>query len=85
MRPALSPDGTQVAFFWGGPRSDDGGVHITIVGSPEIRRLTTFRNHDNYVQWSPDGRLIAFARFNYDEYTGAGSTRYRRWAGPIPS
>ena len=84
MRPALSPDGTQVAFFWGGPRSDDGGVHITMVGSPEIRRLTTFRYHDNFVQWSPDGRLIAFARHNYDEYAGARIHTVSPLGGPDP-
>jgi len=84
MRPALSPDGTQVAFFWGGPRNDDGGVHITMVGSPEIRRLTKFRYHDNFVQWSPDGRLIAFARFNYDEYAGARIHTVSPLGGPDP-
>lgn len=84
MRPALSPDGTQVAFFWGGPRNDDGGVHITMVGSPEIRRLTKSPNHDNYVQWSPDGRLIAFARYNYDEYAGARIHTVSPLGGPDP-
>jgi Tol biopolymer transport system component/DNA-binding winged helix-turn-helix (wHTH) protein len=84
MRPALSPDGTQVAFFWGGPRSNDGGVYITMIGSPEIRRLTESPKHDNFVQWSPDGRLIAFARYNFEEYAGARIHTVSPLGGPDP-
>lgn len=84
MRPALSPDGAQVAFFWGGERNDDGGVYVMIIGSPEIRRVTTSPNHDNFVNWSPDGRLIAFSRFSFAEYAGARIHTVSPLGGPDP-
>ena len=71
MRPALSPDGTQVAFFSGADRSDEWGLYVMTIGSPETRRLTRSPNHDNFAKWSPDGRWIAFARFHYSQYAGA--------------
>ncbi len=37
----FSPDGEQVAFDWGGEKQDNGDIYVTIVGSSEIRRLTT--------------------------------------------
>jgi Tol biopolymer transport system component len=70
MRPALSPDGSQIAFFWGGEKSNDGGLYITMSGSPEMRRLTVSPNHDNFPRWSPDGQRIAFVRFSFREYAG---------------
>ena len=85
MRPALSPDGTQVAFFWGGPRGNDGGVHITMVGSPEIRRITTLR----ITTTTCSGHRMADSLRSRASITTSmrapGSTWYRRWAGPIPS
>ena len=63
MRPSLSPDGNQVAFFWGGEKNNDGGLYVAAVGAPEKRRLTDSRpGHDNFARWSPNGASIAFVR-----------------------
>ena len=63
MRPGLSPDGSRVAFFWGGEKNTDGGLYVATVGEPEKQRLTDSKpGHDNFARWSPDGELIAFVR-----------------------
>lgn len=52
--PAISPDGKEVAFTYGGDlyKVSTSGGHAT--------RLTTHEAYDNRPIWSPDGRLIAF-------------------------
>ena len=61
FQPALSPDGTRVAF--GRTGDDKPGIFILEVDGTGLRRLTT--NHsgfDNEPAWSPDGSKIAFVR-----------------------
>ena len=41
MIPSFSPDGEQVAFAWNGEREDNFDIYVKIVGSSEVRRLTT--------------------------------------------
>lgn len=56
--PALSPDGTQVAFD-----SDRGGsfdIWIIGVNGQNLRQLTTHPSDDTWPAWSPDGKRIAF-------------------------
>jgi Tol biopolymer transport system component len=60
--PSLSPDGTQVAFFWDGEKLDNFDIYIMLIGSSEVRRLTTDPARDLAPSWSPDGRQIAFTR-----------------------
>jgi Tol biopolymer transport system component/DNA-binding winged helix-turn-helix (wHTH) protein len=60
--PAFSPDGEQVAFSWSGEKSDNMDIYVTLVGAPEVRRLTTDPAVDAVPSWSPDGRHIAFLR-----------------------
>jgi Tol biopolymer transport system component/DNA-binding winged helix-turn-helix (wHTH) protein len=61
MFPTFSPDGTHVAFAWQGENLDKWDIYLKMVGSPEVRRLTTDLVPDTAPSWSPDGRQIAFA------------------------
>jgi WD40-like Beta Propeller Repeat len=61
--PALSPDGSMVAFSWSG--SDGDGprdIYIKAVGSEALRRLTETSSSEVSPAWSPDGHSIAFVR-----------------------
>jgi Tol biopolymer transport system component/DNA-binding winged helix-turn-helix (wHTH) protein len=60
--PALSPDGSLVAFTWDGEKRDNTDIYVTAVDSPSLRRLTDSPAADVSPAWSPDGRTIAFIR-----------------------
>jgi Tol biopolymer transport system component/DNA-binding winged helix-turn-helix (wHTH) protein len=60
--PTFSPDGDQVAFTWTGENDDNADIYVTIVGSSDVRRLTTDPGEDNVPSWSPNGQQIAFVR-----------------------
>src|SRR5712692_10340569 len=65
--PTFSPDGGQIAFAWDGEKRDNWDIYLKMIGSPEIRRLTTDPAPDWAPSWSPDGRQIAFLRFQPGE------------------
>ncbi|HEY8234061.1 MAG TPA: protein kinase [Vicinamibacteria bacterium] len=77
---SFSPDGTQVAFAWDAqsgtapalaslpPTNWD--IWLKIIGSSEVRRLTSDPASEQYPAWSPDGRQIAFVRYR----EGAGAS-----------
>ena len=60
--PSLSPDGRQVAFGWDGESEDNFDIHVMLVGSDRVRRLTTDPAAEFAPQWSPDGRQVAYVR-----------------------
>ena len=60
--PSLSPDGSQIAFTWSGPKQDNEDIWVQIIGSGSPVRLTTDARNDLNPVWSPDGRWIAFLR-----------------------
>jgi len=62
--PALSPDGTRLAFAWdGGDAMAPAQLHVKVVGEDRALRLTEGGTDDIVAPaWSPDGRRIAFLR-----------------------
>ena len=67
----FSPDGRQVAFAWNGEPPDGGArpwwqgdwdIYVKLVGSADMRRLTSGPGLDLAPAWSPDGREIAYVR-----------------------
>jgi len=61
--PSFSPEGSQIAFSWDGPRQDNQDIYVKVVGTAGAPlRLTTDPARDYSPAWSPDGRFIAFLR-----------------------
>jgi Tol biopolymer transport system component/DNA-binding winged helix-turn-helix (wHTH) protein len=56
--PALSPDGTQIAFV--SDRDGNFEIYIQNLDGSELRRLTEHPAHDSFPAFSPDGTQIAF-------------------------
>ena len=51
-----------MAFAWDGEQQDNSDIYVKLVGSSDVRRLTTHAAVDSAPQWSPDGKWIAYAR-----------------------
>ncbi len=54
--PALSPDGSQVAFGWAGD------IWTSNMKGSRARRITTHRGQESRPVYSPDGKQLAFVR-----------------------
>ena len=74
-QPSFSPDGTEVAFQWNGPKEDNFDIYTKPVGQGDPVRLTTDPAGDTSPAWSPDGRWIAFSRQN-PSYPKSGPMLY---------
>ncbi|HYB26457.1 MAG TPA: S9 family peptidase [Solirubrobacteraceae bacterium] len=71
--PAFSPDGASIAFASDRhPRRDDrqfrGDIWVTPAGGGRPQRLTIGKGIGEFPSFSPDGRLIAFAGTDSDEW-----------------
>lgn len=60
--PAFSPDGSQIAFSFGGDKMDNYDIYTKVIGEENALRLTRDPAFDGHPSWSPDGRYIAFLR-----------------------
>ena len=61
--PALSPDGSHIAFAWPGENNDNFDIYIKLIDTEAPLRLTNHPGHDVSPTWSPDGHRIAFLRY----------------------
>lgn len=61
-QPVFSPDGSRIAFVWGGENGDNSDIYIKPVRGVGLERITTDGAEDVSPTWSPDGRRIAWLR-----------------------
>jgi Tol biopolymer transport system component/DNA-binding winged helix-turn-helix (wHTH) protein len=85
-RPAISPDGNQVAYpGYYGPKTE--GIYTTLIGGEKSLRLTQ-NPGDRFPTWSPDGRQIAFVRYSKEGMSInvisalGGLVEHRLYTGP---
>ncbi len=63
FQPAISPDGSAVAFVWQESQQALPGIWIQKFGEPAPRQISTPGYSWSSPAWSPDGRQIACLRF----------------------
>lgn len=61
-QPAVSPDGSRVAFTFRERPSSDSDIYVKTIGADGMVRLVSGPAHEFSPAWSPDGRSIAFIR-----------------------
>ncbi|MGH7133877.1 MAG: TolB family protein [Phycisphaerales bacterium] len=71
VMPAISPDGSRVAFC--SDRNGVWNVFVVTTAGGQPAQLTAERTHDLHPTWSPDGKKIAFCRL------GQMSGRWELW------
>ena len=63
--PAISPDGSRIAFAWNGDPAEGANgfdLYVKVIGSENLLRLTHYPSETLYATWSPDGTQLAFNR-----------------------
>jgi Tol biopolymer transport system component/DNA-binding winged helix-turn-helix (wHTH) protein len=64
--PALSPDGSRVAFSWTGDTEDNYDLYLKQENTADPLRVTDDPAWDLFPAWSPDGTSLAFVRATRD-------------------
>ena len=62
IQPSFSPDGTRVAYAWGGKDGGNFETYVKLIGSGDPVRIGKSPARDFSPAWSPDGRWIAVLR-----------------------
>lgn len=62
LDPAISPDGTHVAYIWSGGNNGFLNLYVKVIGTETPLQLTNTPLYEWSPTWSPDGTQIAFAR-----------------------
>jgi Tol biopolymer transport system component len=60
--PAVSPDGSQVAFIWDGEMRDNYDIYVRDIDGGSPIRLTADTAAERCPEWAPDARHLAFLR-----------------------
>jgi Tol biopolymer transport system component/DNA-binding winged helix-turn-helix (wHTH) protein len=84
--PNFSPDGNQVAFVLSGA-AETCGIYTAMVGGEKSLRLTSDCD-DSSPTWSPDGRRVAFYRYDPSGIAiyavpAFGGSEHRLYKGPV--
>lgn len=66
IAPALSPDGTRLAFAWNGGEKSSFSIYVKELKSGRMVRVSQSPTSDSLPAWSPDGRRIAFVRNDWE-------------------
>jgi Tol biopolymer transport system component/DNA-binding winged helix-turn-helix (wHTH) protein len=69
ISPTFSPDGSQVAFGWGGGEKPAFDLYVKVIGTDRLLRLTHQPGRIS-TAWSPDGRNIAVLRVTEIDNSG---------------
>ena len=62
----LSPDGKMLAFVWEGENKDNWDIYLKLVGTDDIKRLTSYSHYDMHPTWTADGTQLVFVRYQDD-------------------
>ena len=60
--PAISPDGTLIAFTWDGDQLHNDDIYVQQTSGSRMVRVTTHPDSEIQPTWSPDGLFLAFLR-----------------------
>jgi Tol biopolymer transport system component/DNA-binding winged helix-turn-helix (wHTH) protein len=66
--PALSADGSRLAFVWNPPQRNESGIFIAALGTQGLVRITK-NERDCTPAWSPDGSYLGFLRFEGSQFS----------------